>query len=125
MAEPGPEGLRGDMARLFSDKGTHEGRPSLGRAIERILTRPGPPAVAIYRASHRLWVRRHETCRTARRTRRDASSRTFAGECRSSKRSCRGSREHSVRGSERTTRNPIDMADNQPPTLGAPADHHF
>ena len=61
MAEPGPEGLRGDIARLFSDRGTHEGRPSVGRAIERILTRPGPPAVAIYRVSHRLWVRGHET----------------------------------------------------------------
>src|SRR5437763_11088719 len=61
MAEPGPEGLRGDIARLFSDRGTHEGRPSLGRAIERILTRPGPPAVAIYRASHRLWGRGYET----------------------------------------------------------------
>src|SRR5437870_8416931 len=61
MAGPGPEGLRGDIARLFSDKGTHEGRPSLGRAMERVLTRPGPMAVAIYRVSHRLWVRGHET----------------------------------------------------------------
>ena len=49
------------MARLFSDKGTHEGRPSLGRAMERVLTRPGPMAVAIYRVSHSLWVRGHET----------------------------------------------------------------
>ena len=61
MADPTRDGLRGDMARLFSDRGTHEGRPSLGRAIERIVTRPGPAAIAIYRVSHRLWVRGHET----------------------------------------------------------------
>jgi serine O-acetyltransferase len=61
VSEHPNDGLRGDIARLFSDKGTHEGRPSLGRAMERVLTRPGPMAVAIYRASHRLWLRGHET----------------------------------------------------------------
>ena len=56
-----PPGLRGDIARLFSDRGTHEGRPSFGRALERAATRPGPMAIALYRASHLLWVRGHET----------------------------------------------------------------
>ncbi len=50
-----PSGLRGDVARLFSAKGTIHGRPSIGQAIERIMTRPGPMAVALYRVSHRLW----------------------------------------------------------------------
>src|SRR5947209_7110522 len=61
MTEPTPEGIRGDLARLFSDQGTHEGRPSPARALERVMTRPGPMAVAIYRLSHRLWLRGHET----------------------------------------------------------------
>ena len=58
-AEPG--GLKGDIARLFSDKGTHAGRPSLGRAIQRAATRPGALAIVLYRASHRLWVMGWET----------------------------------------------------------------
>jgi serine O-acetyltransferase len=29
--------------------------------MERVLTRPGPMAIAIYRVSHRLWIRGHET----------------------------------------------------------------
>jgi serine O-acetyltransferase len=33
----------------------------VSRAVELILTRPGPMAVAIYRASHWLWVRGQET----------------------------------------------------------------
>jgi serine O-acetyltransferase len=57
----GPGGLRGDIARLFSDKGTHAGRPSIGRAIQRAVTRPGALAIVLYRASHRLWVRGWET----------------------------------------------------------------
>jgi serine acetyltransferase len=57
MSDPHPPGLRGDLARLFSERGLHEGRPSLGRALERVLTRPGPMALAIYRVSHRLWAR--------------------------------------------------------------------
>jgi serine O-acetyltransferase len=61
VPEPRPPGLRGDVARLFSDRGTHEGRPSLLRAIERVATRPGPAALILYRASHRLWTRGHET----------------------------------------------------------------
>jgi serine O-acetyltransferase len=52
-----PEGIRGDVARLFSAHGLHEGQPSLGRALERVATRPGPGAIALYRASHALWVR--------------------------------------------------------------------
>ncbi len=61
-AEPNkPPGLRGDVARLFSDRGLQEGRPTVGRALERMVTRPGPAAIALYRASHRLWVRGRET----------------------------------------------------------------
>lgn len=56
-----PDGLKGDMARLFSARGLLEGKPTPGRAIERVLTRPGPLAVAIYRVGHSLWVRGHET----------------------------------------------------------------
>src|SRR5438093_3008778 len=57
-AEPSkPPGLRGDLARLFSDRGLQEGRPGIGRALERLVARPGPAAIALYRASHRLWVR--------------------------------------------------------------------
>jgi len=51
-----PSGMRGDLARLFSSKGTIEGRPSLGRAVERAVTRPGPLAIVLYRVSHRLWI---------------------------------------------------------------------
>lgn len=58
MAEPSyPPGFRGDLARLFSAKGTHEGRPSVGKAIERAVTRPGPLALSLYRLSHQLWER--------------------------------------------------------------------
>jgi len=60
-SERWPEGLRGDLARMFSAKGTHEGRPSLGKALERAITRPGPLAIVLYRASHRLWERGLET----------------------------------------------------------------
>jgi serine acetyltransferase len=45
------------MARLFSAEGTNSGKPSLGGAVRRLLTRPGPQAVALYRASHWLWTR--------------------------------------------------------------------
>ncbi len=65
MADPSPpgapSGLRGDLARLFSERGLHEGKPSFGRALQRVLTRPGPMALAIYRFSHRLWVGGLET----------------------------------------------------------------
>jgi serine O-acetyltransferase len=54
-------GLRGDIARLFSDRGLEEGRPSLGRALQRVVTRPGPLAIVLYRASHNLWKRGMET----------------------------------------------------------------
>lgn len=56
-----PSGLRGDLARLFSDQGTHQGRPTVGRAVQRALTRPGPLAILLYRAAHRLWARGWET----------------------------------------------------------------
>lgn len=58
-SEPG--GLKGDIARLFSDKGTHAGRPSIGRAIQRAVTRPGALAIVLFRASHRLWAKGWET----------------------------------------------------------------
>src|SRR6266571_7064369 len=48
------------MARLFSDRGTTAGRPSLLKALERVATRPGPQAVLLYRLSRRLWLRRLE-----------------------------------------------------------------
>src|SRR2546423_909932 len=56
-----PPGIRGDLARLFSAKGTLAGRPSFGRALERVLTRPGPMALALYRAPHARWAGRYET----------------------------------------------------------------
>ncbi len=52
-----PDGLKGDLARLFSKQGLHEGKPTIGRALERVLTRPGPLAVLLYRVSHRIWNR--------------------------------------------------------------------
>jgi serine acetyltransferase len=61
MSNDGSSGLRGDLARLFSERGLHEGKPSVGRALQRVLTRPGPMAIAIYRVSHRLWLRGLET----------------------------------------------------------------
>ena len=51
-----PEGLRGDVARLFSARGTHQGRPSLWLALQRAITRPGPLAIVLYRLSHRMWT---------------------------------------------------------------------
>ncbi len=56
-----PPGLRGDLARLFSSQGTHEGKPSLGGALVRAVTRPGPLAILLYRLSHRLWTRGFHT----------------------------------------------------------------
>lgn len=56
-----PPGLRGDLARLFSSQGTHEGKPSLGGAVVRAVTRPGPLAILLYRLSHRLWERGFHT----------------------------------------------------------------
>jgi len=55
-----PKGIRGDVARLFSPEGTNSGTPSLGAAVRRLLTRPGPQAIALYRVSHWLWERRLE-----------------------------------------------------------------
>ena len=54
-------GLRGDIGRLFSERGTSGGRPSIGRALERVATRPGPTAIVLYRASHQLWKRGYPT----------------------------------------------------------------
>ena len=56
---PYPPGLRGDMAKLFSEAGTHEGKPSWRAACRRILTRPGPLALVLYRASHWVWASGH------------------------------------------------------------------
>jgi serine O-acetyltransferase len=56
-----PPGLRGDLARLFSAGGLHEGRPTPRRAMQRVVTRPGPLAIVLYRLSHRLWTAGHET----------------------------------------------------------------
>ena len=56
-----PPGIKGDLSRLFSARGLHDGKPSVGRAFERVVTRPGPLALAIYRLSHRLWDDGHET----------------------------------------------------------------
>jgi serine O-acetyltransferase len=56
-----PDGLKGDVARLFSSRGLLEGKATPGRAIERVLTRPGPLAIAIYRVGHSLWAKGYET----------------------------------------------------------------
>ncbi len=58
-AAPYPPGLKGDIAKLFSPAGTHEGTPDFRSAARRVLTRPGPLALALYRASHRLWAIGH------------------------------------------------------------------
>lgn len=56
---PYPPGLKGDIAKLFSPKGTHAGRPTLRYAAERLVTRPGPLALVLYRGSHWLWTTGH------------------------------------------------------------------
>lgn len=58
-AAPYPPGLKGDIAKLFSPAGTHEGKPDFRSAARRVLTRPGPLALALYRGSHRLWTTGH------------------------------------------------------------------
>lgn len=57
--DPLPPGLRGDIAKLFSERGTNQGKPTLGAAVRRVLTRPGPLAIVLYRLSHQLWRREH------------------------------------------------------------------
>jgi serine O-acetyltransferase len=57
MADRYPDGFRGDVARLLSSEGTHAGKPSIGKAIQRVVTRPGPLAIVLYRLSHRIWAR--------------------------------------------------------------------
>jgi serine O-acetyltransferase len=57
MTDPLPQGLRGDIAKLFSVEGTHEGKPTVGMVIGRVLTRPGPLALVLYRFSNALWRR--------------------------------------------------------------------
>lgn len=52
-----PDGIRGDVARLFSARGLHDGKPTPLKALERVVTRPGPMALAIYRVSNILWHR--------------------------------------------------------------------
>jgi len=56
-----PGGLRGDLTRLFSSGGIRGDRPSVGKAFERAVTRPGPLAILLYRLSHRLWTGGAET----------------------------------------------------------------
>jgi serine O-acetyltransferase len=55
-----PEGLRGDIDRLFSSQGTWLGKPPLPDAIRKVVTRPGPLAIVLYRAGHRLWQADHQ-----------------------------------------------------------------
>jgi serine O-acetyltransferase len=58
-APPYPPGLKGDLAKLFSARGTHQGKPSWRAAARRVLTRPGPLAILLYRGSNRLWRAGH------------------------------------------------------------------
>jgi serine O-acetyltransferase len=58
-SERRPDGLRGDIDRLFSDQGTWLGKPSLPDAVRKIVTRPGPLAIVLYRIGHRLWQGGH------------------------------------------------------------------
>ncbi|HWG73194.1 MAG TPA: hypothetical protein VG184_03965 [Acidimicrobiales bacterium] len=53
-------GIRGDLDRLLSGRGTVGALPSRRAMLRRVVTRPGPMAVALYRAGHWLWVRDHE-----------------------------------------------------------------
>jgi serine acetyltransferase len=59
-AGPGRDGLRGDIDRLRSGGGIYGGTPTWRAALRRIVTRPGPMAIALYRAGHWLWTRDHE-----------------------------------------------------------------
>ncbi len=59
-AVSGRAGLRGDIDRLRSGRGTYGGPPSWRGALRRVVTRPGPMAIAFYRAGHWLWVHDHE-----------------------------------------------------------------
>jgi serine O-acetyltransferase len=56
LSTPRSQGLRGDLAQLLSERGTHDGKPSPRRVFELVLTRPGPLALASYRLSHALWT---------------------------------------------------------------------
>ncbi|HEX2699434.1 MAG TPA: hypothetical protein VHM89_04420 [Acidimicrobiales bacterium] len=58
-AAPYPPGLKGDLAKLFSPTGTHQGKPDLRAAARRVLTRPGPLALVLYRTSNKLWTSGH------------------------------------------------------------------
>lgn len=53
------DGLRGDVERLLSGRGTF-GEPRWGALARRVVTRPGPMAIGLYRAGRWLWVRDHE-----------------------------------------------------------------
>jgi serine acetyltransferase len=53
------DGLKGDLDRLRSGRGTY-GEPSLGALLRRVITRPGPMAIGLYRAGRWLWVRDHQ-----------------------------------------------------------------
>jgi serine acetyltransferase len=53
-------GIRGDLDRLLSGRGTYGGPPGLRAAVRRVVTRPGPMAIVLYRAAHWLWIRHHQ-----------------------------------------------------------------
>ena len=53
------DGLRGDLERLVSGRGTY-GEPRPGALLRRVVTRPGPMAIGLYRLGHWLWVRDHQ-----------------------------------------------------------------
>jgi serine acetyltransferase len=53
------DGLRGDLDRLLSGRGTY-GEPRPGALLRRVVTRPGPMAIGLYRLGHWLWLRNHE-----------------------------------------------------------------
>ena len=52
------DGIFGDIARLLSPSASPMGDSfTLLQAVERVVTRPGPNAIALYRFSHWLWCR--------------------------------------------------------------------
>ena len=52
------DGIFGDIARLLSPSDSPMGDSfTLLQAVERVVTRPGPNAIALYRLSHWLWCR--------------------------------------------------------------------
>jgi serine O-acetyltransferase len=52
-------GLKGDIAILFSERGTLSGKPSLRTALRLVLTKAGVQALIIYRFYHALYLKGH------------------------------------------------------------------